>query len=77
MPKKTMVLLSLVAASMFAQMPTWTSDTAAAFRSPFNVSRTRRVVNAIAAEVMLRLSYSELTDSALIRRVRRFLAWSI
>ena len=34
-------------------------------RSPYSATRTRRVVNAIAAEVMLRLSYGELTDSAL------------
>jgi Flp pilus assembly secretin CpaC len=48
-------------------MPTWTSESAAAFRSPFNASRTRRAVNALAAEIMLRLGYSELTDSALAR----------
>jgi type II secretory pathway component GspD/PulD (secretin) len=66
--RKALLLLSafcLLPFVVFAQMPTWTSDTAAAFRSPFSVSRTRRVVNAIAAEVMLRLSYGELTDSAL------------
>ena len=68
MRKKTMALLalsSLAVASVFAQTPIWTTDTAAAYRSPYNAGRTRRVINALASEVMLRLAYSELTDSSL------------
>src|SRR5256886_1870859 len=68
MRKTTIVLLALFSfavASVSAQTPIWSTDTAAAYRSPYNASRSRRVVNALASEVMLRLAYSELTDSSL------------
>jgi Flp pilus assembly secretin CpaC len=67
MRKTVWASIALIAASAWAQMPTWTSENAAAFKSPLSATRTRRAVNALAAETMLRLGYTELTDSALAR----------
>ncbi len=63
MRRTLLAIIALAAASAFAQTAAWTSDTAASVRSPFNASKTRRVINTLAVELMLRQGYAEMTDA--------------